>query len=134
MDRTTRILFDQWRHHRQAQVRIGSYGDLGEIYQHSTALQDTFGRRALLLPTGADSVTKFRVAVEVPVSVYTKAIEVFDPPEWQGERDLSVSDSLLAGTLTADNFPLARGKPGEMTPVTFASGAVGFQAQTGGSQ
>ena len=108
-------------------MRIGSYGNLGEVYQNSAALQDTFGRRVLLLPMGADSVTKFRIAVEVPVGVYTKTLEVFDPPEWQGERDLSVSDSLLAGTLTADNFPLARGKPGEDTPVTYASGAVGFQ-------
>ena len=82
-----------------------------------------------MLPTGADSVTKFRVAVEVIVGVYTKAMEVFDPPEWQGERDLSISDPLLVGTLTADDCPLARGKIGEKTSATYASGAVGFQAQ-----
>ena len=87
------------------------------VADQATALQDAFGRRALLLPMGADSVTMFRAAVEILVGAFAKAMEVFDPPEWQGELDLIVSDSLLAGTLTADNFPFARGKPGELTPV-----------------
>ena len=77
IDRITRILFDQWRHHRRAQVRIGSYESLGKVSQISSALQETFGRRALLLPSGADSVTIFRIAVEVPVTIYAKTMEAF---------------------------------------------------------
>ena len=69
---TLRILFEQWLSHQRSLARIGTYDNLSEVQQCSESLQSAVGK-LLLLPRGLDSVTKFRIAVEISYSYLTSA-------------------------------------------------------------
>ena len=69
---TLRILFEQWLSHQRSLARIGTYDNLSEVQQCSESLQGDVGK-LLLLPRGLDSITKFRIAVEISYSYLTSA-------------------------------------------------------------
>ena len=69
---TLRILFEQWLSHQRSLARIGTYDNLSEVQQCSESLQGALGK-LLLLPRGLDSITKFRIAVEISYSYLTSA-------------------------------------------------------------
>ena len=81
----------------------------------------------------ADAVTKHRIAIEIPYSFIVDTTERDTPIELQGERDITIAESLRAGTRTHDALPLARRKPGEQTDVWYVGGLKSLSA-VGGSQ
>ena len=80
-----------------------------------------------------DKVTNHHIAIEIPFNFLVNTGERDEPIELQEERDLTIAESIRAGTKTHDTLPLARRTPGEQTEAWFAGGLKSLAA-VGGSQ
>ena len=128
------MLFDHWTLHRHSLARIGTFGRMSDLFPISSILQGTLGTWAAHgQEEAADAVTKHRIAIEIPYSFIEDTTERDTPIELQGKRDITIAESLRAGTRTHDALPLARRKPGEQTDVLCVGGLKSLSA-VGGSQ
>ena len=93
-----RMLFDHWFLHRRSLARIGTFGRMSDLFPISSILQETLGRWATHgLEENADEVTKHRIAIEIPYSFIVDTGERDEPIVLQGERDITIAESIRAG-------------------------------------
>ena len=91
-----RMLYEHWLLHRHSLSRIGTYGRISELFPCAYVLRESLGR---CQATGEDpdKVTNHRIAIEIPYSFIVDTSERDEPIELQGERDITIAESIRAG-------------------------------------
>jgi hypothetical protein len=104
-------LVDQWLEGREASFRVGMLTDIGAAMKISKHLRQK---------CNVDQIQQKDLKAYIPFDVSSRLLE-------QAQEKSSTEPSRVAfaaGTLPADDLPLARDAPGKDTPATYASGLV----------